>query len=114
MRIRIKNRAALETKKRELLDFARTYLSNAFPNPDRQGCPPDAALRSLAFNPRGGEPTVTEHLAACSPCFRRYSAFLAELKAQQKAESASSTRISAWSKAHPALASTALACALLI
>src|SRR5882672_6098998 len=74
MRMRIKNRAALETKKRELLDFARSYLPEAFPNPDRQGCPPDAALRSLAFNPNESEPTVTEHLAVCSPCFRRYGA----------------------------------------
>src|SRR2546426_6834369 len=82
MRMRIKDRAALEKKNKELLDFARSYLSEAFPNPDRQGCPPDAALRSLAFNPTEGEPAVTEHLAACSPCFRRYGELLTELKAR--------------------------------
>ena len=115
MRMRIKNRAALETKKRELLDFARSYLSEAFPNPDRQGCPPDAALRSLAFNPRECEPTVTEHLATCSPCFRRYSELLGELKSQPRVEPRLSfTRISAWSKAHPVLAGTAALCMLLI
>lgn len=115
MRMRIKNRAALETKKRKLLDFARSYLSEAFPNPDRQGCPPDAALRSLAFNPRESEPSVTEHLATCSPCFRRYSELLAELKSQPRVESRLSfTRISAWSKAHPVLAGTAALCMLLI
>jgi len=115
MRMRIKNRAALKTKKRELLDFARSYLSEAFPNPDRQGCPPDAALRSLAFNPNESEPTVTEHLAVCSPCFRRYTELLAELKSQQRAEERSSwTRISVWSKAHPVLAGTAALCMLLI
>jgi hypothetical protein len=115
MRMRIKNRAALETKKRELLDFARSYLSEAFPNPDRQGCPPDAALRSLAFNPRENEPTVTEHLATCSPCFRRYSELLGELKSQPRVEPRLSfTRISAWFKAHPVLAGTAALCMLLI
>src|SRR5258706_6255656 len=115
MRMRIKNRAALETKKRELLDFARSYLSEAFPNPDRQGCPPDAALRSLAFNPNESEPTVTEHLAVCSPCFRRYTDLLAELKSQQQAEERSSwTRISVWSRAHPLLVGAALVFVLFI
>src|SRR6266404_5214417 len=115
MRMRIKNRAALETKKRELLDFARSYLSEAFPNPDRQGCPPDAALRTLAFNPNESEPTVTEHLAVCSPCFRRYAELLAELKSQQRAEERSSwTRISVWSSAHPVLVGAALVFVLFI
>jgi hypothetical protein len=113
--MRIKDRAALEKKNKELLDFARSYLSEAFPNPDRQGCPPDAALRSLAFNPRESEPTVTEHLATCSPCFRRYSELLGELKSQPRVEPRLSfTRISAWSKAHPVLAGTAALCMLLI
>ena len=115
MRMRIKNHAALERKKRELLDFARSYLSEAFPNPDRQGCPPDAALRSLAFNPNESEPTVTEHLAVCSPCFKRYTELLAELKSQQRAEERSSwTRISVWSRAHPLLVGAALVFVLFI
>jgi hypothetical protein len=115
MRMRIKDRAALEKKNKELLDFARSYLSEAFPNPDRQGCPPDAALRSLAFNPNESEPTVTEHLAVCSPCFRRYTELLAELKSQQRAEERSSwTRISMWSRAHPLLVGAAIVFVLFI
>lgn len=115
MRMRIKDRAALEKKDRELLDFARSYLSEAFPNPDRQGCPPDAALHSLALNPNEMEPAVTEHLAGCSPCFRRYTELLAELKSQRAAEERLSwKRISAWSRAHPLLVGAALACALFI
>src|SRR5947209_411902 len=103
-----------QRKGKELLDFARAYLSEAFPNPDREGCPPDDALRSLAFNPRESNPEVTEHLAACSPCFRRYSELLSELKAQRQAEKSSWTRVSAWSKAHPVLAATTLACVLFV
>src|SRR6266481_3219371 len=115
MRMRIKNRAALETKKRELLDFARSYLSEAFPNPDRQGCPPDAALRTLAFNPNETEPTVTEHLAVCSPCFRRYTELLAQLKSQMEAEERLSwKRIPVWSRAHPLLVGAALVFVLFI
>src|SRR5207302_10255087 len=100
--MRIDESAAREKSGRELREFARSYLSEAFPNPDRQGCPPDAALRSLAFNPRDGEPAVTEHLAACSPCFRRYGELLTELKAQREQEKRFSLdRIPVWTKAHP-------------
>lgn len=113
MKTRVKNLSAFEEKGKELLDYARTYLANAFPNPAREGCPTDAALRSLAFNPKESQPSVTEHLAACSPCFRRYTELLVELKSRREAEEGSSwTRISAWSKTHPLLAGTALACAL--
>jgi len=86
MRMRVKDRGGLEKDSKELLDFARSYLSDAFPNPDRQGCPPDAALRSLAVNPSGTEAAITEHLASCSPCFRRYSELLTEVKAEREAE----------------------------
>jgi hypothetical protein len=115
MKTRIKNRSAFEDKGKDLLDFARTYLSNAFPNPDREGCPPDAVLQSLAFHPKESHPSVTEHLAACSPCFRRYAELLAELKSRRDAEEGLSWRhISSWPKSHPVLAGTALACALFI
>jgi len=109
----MKDRKAFEKKERALLDFARSYLSKGFPNPDREGCPPDDAIRSLAFNPRESGPEMTEHLATCSPCFRRYSELLAELKAQQQATE-SASRISMWSKAHPVLVGTTLVCALLV
>ena len=109
----MKDRKAFEKKERALLDFARSYLSKGFPNPDREGCPPDDAIRSLAFNPRESGPEMTEHLATCSPCFRRYSELLAELKAQQQATE-SPSRISMWSKAHPVLVGTTLVCALLV
>ena len=110
----MKDRRSFEKKERALLDFARSYLSEGFPNPEREGCPPDDALRSLAFNPRECGPEVTEHLAACSPCFRRYSELLAELKAQRRAAESRWSRISVWSKTHPVLVGTTLVCALLV
>ena len=111
MRLKFKDRRAFERRGNDFLDFARSYLSEAFPNPDRQGCPPDAALRSLAFNPTEGEPAVTEHLAACSPCFRRYRELLTELKAQREQEKRFSLdRIPVWTKAHPVLVGTAALC----
>jgi hypothetical protein len=115
MKTRIKNRSAFGDQGKDLLDFARTYLSNAFPNPDREGCPPDAALQSLTFNPKESQPAVTAHLAACSPCFRRYAELLTDLKSRRDAEGGVSWRhLSRWPKAHPVPAWTALACALFI
>src|SRR6267142_3498153 len=115
MRLKIKDRAALEKKNKELLDFARSYLSAAFPNHDRQGCPPDDALRSLALSPTESEPSVNEHLAACSPCFRRYAELLAQLRSQRAAEEKLSwALVVTWSRSHPVLVGAALACALFI
>lgn len=111
----MKDRTQFEKKDSELLDFARTYLSDSFPNPERQGCPPDGALRSLALNPNLSEKSVTEHLASCSPCFVRYSELLAELKLQKAAEEKSTwKRLSAWPKTHPVLTGTLVACAVVI
>ena len=115
MRLRIKNLRAVDDKSKDLLDFARSYLSDAFPNPNREGCPGDAALRSLAFNPTEDEFVVTEHLAACSPCFRRYGELLAELTFQREAQKAFSWgTIPIWTKIHPVLAGTAAVCFLLV
>ena len=113
--MRMKDRRAFEKKDKDLLDFAHSYLSEAFPNPHRQGCPPDAALQSLALSPTESEPTVTEHLAACSPCFRRYAELLAQLKSQRAAEEKLSwARVATWSRSHPVLIGAALVCALSI
>src|SRR5260370_1132584 len=113
--MRMKDRRAFEKKDKDLLDFAHSYLSAAFPNPDRQGCPPDAALPSLALSPTQSEPTVTEHLAACSPCFRRYAELLAQLRSQRAAEEKLSwARVATWSRSHPVLVGAALVCGLFI
>ena len=113
--MRMKDRRASEKKEKELLDFARVYLSEAFPNPDREGCPADSELWSLALNPRESGPEVTEHLAACSPCFRRYGELLSEVKSQKVAQKGFSWgTLSVWVRAHPFLAGSAAACLLFI
>src|SRR5260370_14251188 len=113
--MRMKDRRAFEKKDKDLLDFAHSYLSDAFPKPGRQGCPADGALRSLAFNPRESDSTIADHLASCSPCFQRCGALLVELKSQGKKEKGFTLgRISVWTKTHPILAGTAAFCLLLI
>ena len=78
-----------DTKKRrvfereqDLLEFARSYLSEAFPNPERKGCPPDNALRILASRPTDSDESISNHLTCCSPCFNAYMAHLAHARAE--------------------------------
>ena len=68
----------------KLISFARSYLAEAFPNPDRIDCPPDHALQQLAENPTKADLSITEHLSRCSPCFRRYQELLAGLKFEKQ------------------------------
>jgi hypothetical protein len=69
-------------REEELLVFTRSYLSDAFPNPERTGCPPDDALRLMAIRPLGSDESVSEHLTCCSPCFNAYMGHLAQAKAK--------------------------------
>jgi hypothetical protein len=78
-----------DTKKRrvfereqDLLEFARSYLSEAFPNPERKGCPPNNALRVLASRPKDTDESISNHLTCCSPCFNAYMAHLAHARAE--------------------------------
>lgn len=77
-------------REQDLLDFTRSYLSEAFPNPDRKGCPPDDALRKLASGPIQSDKTISDHLTCCSPCFNAYVTHLA----RARAEAVQSQRIS--------------------
>src|SRR5579883_2181472 len=70
MRIRDKGRSAPGAMSKEFMESARAYLSEAFPNPDRAGCPPGSALRSLAFNPRESDAT-RRRASRASPLLRR-------------------------------------------
>jgi hypothetical protein len=67
-------------KEKELLVSARSYLSTAFPNPERTGCPPDDALRLMAMEPHEIDQSVSGHLTCCSPCFNAYMGHLAQAR----------------------------------
>jgi hypothetical protein len=71
----------------KLVSFARSYLAEDFPNPDRIGCPPLEMLRRLAEQPTSADLSITEHLGGCSPCFRQYQEMLTETRAEKKSAS---------------------------
>jgi len=75
MRSDNKTRWVFETEQ-EFRESARAYLSEAFPNPERKGCPPDAALKTLARSPKESDKSLGNHLTCCSPCFNAYMAHL--------------------------------------
>ncbi len=74
------NKKRKEINEEEFFGFAKSYLSEAFPNPQRIDCPPDSELTRLAEHPREANPSVSQHLTCCSPCFNRYMEILADLK----------------------------------
>jgi hypothetical protein len=69
-------------REQDLVDFTHSYLSEAFPNPERKGCPPHDALRALASGPTQSNKTISDHLTCCSPCFNAYTDHLARARAE--------------------------------
>lgn len=59
---------------RELIEFADSYQSNDFPNPEREGCPDGSVLRKAAYSKTLIEESVREHILVCSPCFLAFKA----------------------------------------
>ncbi|MFB3814994.1 MAG: hypothetical protein ACE14L_12875 [Terriglobales bacterium] len=72
----------------EFFSFAKSYLSEAFPNPHRIDCPADSDLQRMAEHPiETRDSETSEHLTCCSPCFNRYMEILAELKRRKAGQS---------------------------
>jgi hypothetical protein len=65
------------------LELGRRHLAEDFPNPTRQGCPPDNVLKLLAEKPTQVDDSVLDHITMCSPCYRIYSGFLQDTKAKR-------------------------------
>jgi hypothetical protein len=65
----------------KFFDLAESHLREAFPNPQRIGCPADSDLQRMAEHPvEARDVEVSEHLTCCSPCFKRYMGILASLR----------------------------------
>lgn len=69
----------------EFLQFADSYLREAFPNPSRTGCPADEQLQKLAEDPKHADLSLTQHISFCSPCYVRYAALLRQEKERMRA-----------------------------
>lgn len=68
-----------EEKYRRLQSEIQCGLIRGYPNPERRGCPVDAAVRDLATNPdsithedEADEHSAWYHISHCSPCYARF------------------------------------------
>ncbi len=66
---------------RELLT---QFLLEAFPNPDRIGCPDEEAVQALAQNGPTPNDPVLRHVGSCSECYREYRHYCQD-EAERKA-----------------------------
>jgi hypothetical protein len=71
----------------EFLSLGKEHFAEDFPNPTRQGCPPDSTLKLLADKPTEVEESVLTHISSCSPCYRTYSHFLQQQKGKTQSQS---------------------------
>lgn len=72
------NKRPLFAREEEMHSFAHSYLSEGFPNANRNGCPPDDALQVFAKRPANKSVGwISDHLTSCSPCFNSYMGHLA-------------------------------------
>lgn len=53
-------------------DLLNDFLLEAFPNPERKGCPDDKTLKALAGNRLPGGHPALQHVASCSECYAEY------------------------------------------
>jgi hypothetical protein len=100
-----KNRRVFQSEE-HFVEFARFYLSSAFPNPKREGCPPDDALWALASGPTQADNCTSDHLTQCSPCFNAYMAHLAH--ARSRVLQSRRTHRASWLRRSLAAAATAI------
>jgi len=65
----------------------KDFLLEAFPNPERKGCPDDETLKALADDRLPANDPVRLHLGSCSECFAEYRGYRMEHEDFVKTES---------------------------
>jgi hypothetical protein len=68
------------------MDLVREFFLEAFPNPNREGCPDEETLMALAGGRLPIENPVCLHVASCSECFAEFTGCIVELEAQKDAK----------------------------
>jgi hypothetical protein len=70
-----------ETEEEVFMDELRNEVIHAYPNPDREGCPDESALRRAVFGVLKDNPDidiVMKHAQRCGPCTRQVAVFVKE------------------------------------
>lgn len=56
----------------ELIEALEQVVREDFPNPERQGCPGEKALRKAAKSAKDSPQFILDHIAKCAHCLREY------------------------------------------
>ena len=56
-------------------ELMKDFLLEAFPNPERKGCPDEITLKSLAEDRLPVDDPARVHIVSCSPCYAEYRHF---------------------------------------
>ena len=76
------------------MDLIEEFLFEAFPNPERKGCPDEETIMALAKVSLRGHHPACLHVVSCSECFAEYCGYFLELENQnnEDAKAVSNTR----------------------
>jgi hypothetical protein len=61
------------------MDLIKEFLLEAFPNPDRDGCPDEETIMALAADRLPIDHPACLHVGSCSECFAEYCGCCLEL-----------------------------------
>jgi hypothetical protein len=65
------------------MDLIREFFLEAFPNPNREGCPDEETLMALADGRLPIENPACLHVGSCSECFAEFTGCVLELEAKK-------------------------------
>jgi hypothetical protein len=65
-------------------DLLNDFLLEAFPNPERKGCPDEKTLRAFAEDRLPPGNPVLQHVSSCSECYAEYRHYRQDLKDASK------------------------------
>jgi hypothetical protein len=68
----------------EIRDLLQQAVLRDYPNPDRKGCMGTEVVREVAQRQLAIQDAAWEHIKRCSPCYREFLDFRAELAAARK------------------------------
>ena len=68
----------------EIQKLLQQAVLKDYPNPERNGCAGEQAVREVAARQMPVRDAAWEHITQCSPCYREFLGFRAELAAARK------------------------------
>lgn len=75
------------------MDLIEEFFLEAFPNPDRKGCPDEETLMAFADKRLPAEHPARLHVFSCSECFAEYSGYRLKLENAKAAQSVTKTNV---------------------